>query len=343
MQRARLLALFATLALPLAVAGCDLSSSLDIETPDYEAGAVIRSVLQGGATAQVRLSESRDPYAVDPAGPGLANRPSRVDGRVVLLRDGVEAEELAVAPRTCYERTTSQCDVATGQVVRTEEGPFECGSYRGALALAPGETVGLRAELPGLPPASSTVTIPDAPVFDAVATERADGGRQIAIRLTDPPGLGHRYGLTIYREFDRYTTSQCRVGGAVDTLVVLSRPQSYRSDFSTTDPVLVTGAREAGSSIHFVTFPDDAFDGQTREFVIEAAPRGSRGDGDTGAVVVQVTAMTAELYDAYQITNFELDENPFAEPADLPLNVEGGYGRVGAVATAEVRFPGRGR
>jgi len=52
--------------------------------------------------------------------------------------------------------------------------------------------------------------------------------------------------------------------------------------------------------------------------------------------------MTAELYDAYQITNFELDDNPFAEPADLPLNVEGGYGRVGAVATTEIRFPGRG-
>ena len=71
--------------------------------------------------------------------------------------------------------------------------------------------------------------------------------------------------------------------------------------------------------------------------MIEATPRGTH-PGDTGAIRVQVTAMTAELYDAYQITNFEVDVNPFAEPADLPINVLGGYGRVGAVAVTEVRF-----
>ena len=323
----------------LAVAGCDLSSSLDIETPPYEAGVVIRSVLASDGTAQVRLSVSRDPYADDPAPGGLATRPSRVDGRVVLLRDGVEVEELRVAERTCYEAATSTCNAATGEVERTETGPFECGSYRGAARLEAGATYEVRAELPGLPPASATVTVPAAPAMEATEAALADGRRGLRFRLTDPPGLGHRYGLTIYREYDRVTRSECRVGGAVDTVVVLGRPQDYRSDFSTTDAVLVTGAREAGSSIHFVTFPDDAFDGRTREFAIEATPRG-RHEFDTGALTVQVTAMTAELYDAYQITNFELDENPFAEPADLPLNVDGGYGRVGAVATTEVRFPG---
>jgi hypothetical protein len=125
----------------------------------------------------------------------------------------------------------------------------------------------------------------------------------------------------------------------VDTVIVLARPSLYRGDFSSTDPVVVAGSREAGSSIHFVTFPDDAFDGRTRDFLIEATPRGTH-PGDTGAIRVQVTAMTAELYDAYQITNFELDENPFAEPTDLPVNVLGGYGRVGAVAVTEVRFDG---
>ena len=325
----------------LVLAGCDLSSSLDIETPPYEAGVVARSVLAAGQPAQVRLSVSRDPYAVDSAGTGLVQRPSRVDGRVVLLRDGVEVEELRSISWTCYRTTTGGCNAETGLGEQTRSGPFECGMYRSAGPVEPGDRIELRTELPDLPPASAYVTVPAAPVVEATATDLPDGRRRFAVRLTDPPGLGDRYGLNITREYDRVTRSECRVGGRADTVVALARPASYRSNFSTSDPILVTGAREAGSSIHFVTFPDDAFDGRTREFVIEATATGGH-EFDTGAVVVQVTAMTAELYDAYQITNFELDENPFAEPADLPLNVEGGYGRVGAVATTEIRFSGRG-
>ena len=43
----------------LVLAGCDLSSSLDIETPPYEAGVVARSVLAAGQPAQVRHRVSR--------------------------------------------------------------------------------------------------------------------------------------------------------------------------------------------------------------------------------------------------------------------------------------------
>ncbi len=326
----------------LGLAGCDFSTSLDIETPPYQPGVVVRSVLEAGGVARVRLSVSRDPYQVDPAGAGLAARPSRVDGRVVLLRDGAEVEELEVSEQTCYQASAVSCNAGTGQNERTDVGPFECGSYRGRVRLEAGATYTVRAEVPGLAPAHATVTVPAAPTIEAVEDAGADGLRRFRVRLSDPPGPGHRYGLTIYREFDRTTQAQCRVGGRVDTLVVFDRPRAYRSDFSTTDPVLVTGAREAGSSIHFVTFPDDSFDGRTRDFAIEATPRGSH-PGDTGAVTVQVTSMTAELFDAYQITNFELDENPFAEPTDLPLNVFGGYGRVGAVAVTEVRFGGAER
>ena len=328
---------FAAFLLLISLAGCDLSTTLDIETPPYEAGAVIRSVLMADGVATVRLSVSRDPYVVDPAGEGLVARPSRTDGRVTLLRDGVEVETLTGSEQTCYQSSRSSCNVETGQVETTTEGPFACGSYRGGVRLEAGATYTVRAELPGLPSAEAAVSIPEAPEVSVEALPEADGLRRFRIRLADPPGLGHRYGLTILRELDQITVSQCRVGGAVDTLVVLDRARVYRSDFSSTDPVIVSGSREAGSSIHFVTFPDDAFDGRTRDFVIEATPRGTH-PGDTGAIRVQVTAMTAELYDAYQITNFEVDENPFAEPADLPVNVLGGYGRVGAVAVTEVRF-----
>ena len=49
------------------------------------------------------------------------------------------------------------------------------------------------------------------------------GRPRLQCRLADPPSLGHRYGLTILRELDQITVSQCRVGGAVDTLVSLNR------------------------------------------------------------------------------------------------------------------------
>lgn len=325
----------------LAVAACDFSPALDIETPPYEPATVVRSVLRAGDVARVRVSVSRDPYAVDEAGVGLELRPSRTDGRVVLYRDGVEVEALRPIERTCYREQQTTCDEATGQAVTTRSGDFPCGLYVGAVPVEAGATYTVRAEMPGLEAAEATVTVPDAPALEAQELAGVGGLRQLRVRLTDPPPAGHRYGLAVLREYDRYTGSVCRVGGRKDTLVVLSRPSVYRSDFSTTDPVLITGAREAGSSIHFVTFPDDAFDGRARDFALEATPRGSH-EGDTGALRVQVTAMTAELYDAYQVVNFDLDENPFAEPADLPLNVESGFGRVGAVASSEVRIAGPG-
>ena len=325
----------------LALAACDFSPALDIETPPYEAATVVRAVLAAGDVARVRVSVSRDPYAVDSSGAGLELRPSRTDGRVVLLRDGAEVEELRALDRTCYREQATTCNEATGRFESTQSGPFACGIYVGTVRLEAGATYTVRAEAPGLPTAESTVAVPDLPTLEAAEEAGPNGLRRFRVRLSDPPPAGHRYGLTILREYDRYTGSVCRVGGREDTLVVLSRPAQYRSDFATTDPVLVTAAREAGSSIHFVTFPDDAFDGRSRDFVLDATPLGTH-PGDIGTVIVQLTSMTAELYDAYQILNFELDENPFAEPADLPLNVGGGFGRVGAVATAVVRLAGLG-
>ncbi|WP_412061877.1 DUF4249 family protein [Rubrivirga sp. IMCC45206] len=325
--------------LALALGACDLSSALDIETPAYEPQTTVRAVFEAGRPARVRVSVTRDPYAVDSAGSGLAQRPSRVDGRVVLLRDGALVEELRAVERTCYSRRTSRCDAATGQTVTTTEGPFPCGVFVGSVPIEAGATYTVRAEMPGLPSAAATVAVPDPPTVTAT---RVGGDRwRLRVRLTDPPGPGDRYAMALYREFDRTTVSVCLPGGAIDTLVVFPTPQVYRSDFATEDPVLLTGSREAGSSIHFVTFPDDAFDGVARDFDIEADAFG-RHPGDTGAVRVQVAAITPELYDAFQILNFDLDENPFAERADLPLNVTGGVGRVGGVATAEVRFAGPG-
>ena len=322
-----------------ALAACDLSSALDIETPAFEEGVVIRSVLEAGRTARVRITTSRDPYGAEPAR-GLVTPPSRTDAAVTLWRDGAMVETLTANDQTCYGSSSSTCNAETGRTETSRADPYPCGVYTGAVALEAGATYTLRVRAPGLGDAESTVTVPLPPVADAVELAPSGDRRRYRLQLTDPPGLGHRYGLTILREFDRYTTSVCRVGGPRDTLIVLTPPRvfTYRSDFATRDPVLLTGARESGGDVHFVTFPDDAFDGRTRAFDIEAAAFAQPGV-DTGAVRLQVTAISPLLYEAYQQTTFDLDENPFAEPSALPVNVEGGFGRVGAVAVTEVRMP----
>ena len=325
------------LVLSLLCGACDLSPGLDIETPAHQPGVVIRSVLQSGSTARVRVTTSRDPFETE-ASAGLVATPSRTDAAVTLWRDGDLVETLQARERTCYRAQTSTCNVETGMTETSRSDPYDCGFYTGSVAIEAGATYTVRVELPGLEAAEATVTIPDPPVIEAVELAPDGDRRRYELRITDPPGLGHRYGLTILREFDRYPASVCAVGGPRDTLIVLSRPSTYRSHFATRDPVLLTAALEAGGDIHFVTFPDDAFDGQTRSFEIEADTY-ARPDRDTGAVRLQVSAISPLLYDAYQQTTFGLEDNPFAEPAALPVNVEGGFGRVGAVAVTEARIP----
>ena len=328
-------------ALALVLGACDVAPALDIETPPYQEAVVVRAVLSGGQPARVRLSVTRDPYVPQDGPAGFGTRPSRIDGAVTLWRDGRLVDELAVDDHTCYETSTAVCNAATGEYDRTREGPFECGDYRGSVPMEPGATYVVRAELPGLPPAEGEVVVPLAPALDVVSAE-GTAPRRLRVRLTDPAGPGDRYALTVYREVDRTPSSVCAVGGLRDTVYVHG-PRPQRTRFASSDPVLVTGARDAGGSLSFVTFPDDAFDGQGRTFELEA-PAVEDPDRDTGAFRVEVSALSLVLYDAFQVLTFDLDENPFAEPIDLPLNVSGGYGRLGAVSTTTVRLaPPAGR
>ena len=322
-------------------AGCDFTPALDIETPAHEPAVVLRAVLAAGREPEVRVSVSRDPYAEPERERSLRGMPTRVDGRLTLTRVGGAAEALAVERQTCYERRRTACDPETGRTIEVEAvGPFECGRYRGRTRVEAGATYTLRAEVPGLPPAEATVTVPPRP---ALAVERAGGGAAgavpLRVRLRDAPGPS-RYGLTVLHEVDRIRTSVCRPGGARDTVVALRDPWLTRVPFVTDDPFLASAARAAGGALDFASFDDASFADGERTFAIESPP--ATAFGATGAVRVEVAALSAELYGAYQITAFALDEgNPFAEPIDLPSNVVGGYGRVGAVSVAHVTVPAR--
>ena len=322
----------------------------------HEPAVVLRAVLTDGRPALVRVSVSRDPYAEPERAASYQGQPTRLDGRVTLTRAGGAAEALVPQLLTCYARRRTACDPETGRTVEVEAvGAFECGRYEGRARVEAGATYTLRAEVPGLPPAEATVTVPPRPDLavedrggagaqpagaQPAGAQPAGAGRLLAVRLRDTPGPS-RYGLTVLHEVDRFRTSACRVGGARDTVVVLREPWLSRTPFATDDPFLTGAARAAGGALDFVSFDDATFAGGEKTFTLAAPP--PTAFGATGAVRVEVAALSEELFEAYQITAFALDpDNPFAEPIDLPSNVVGGYGRVGAVATAHVTVPVRG-
>ena len=321
-------------------AGCDFTPALDIETPAHEPAVVLRAVLADGRAPQVRVSVSRDPYATPERAKSYQGQPTRIDGRVTLTRVGGVAEVLEPEARTCYERRRTECDPETGRTVEVEAaGPFECGRYQGRARIEAGATYTLRAEVPGLPPAEATVTVPPRPDLAVAERGGAGGARALTVRLRDAPGPS-RYGLTVLHELDRYRASVCRRGGARDTVVTLRDPWLARTLFATADPLLASEGRATGAPLDFVSFDDATFTGGERSFDIEALP--ATQFGATGTVRVEVAALSAELYEAYRITEFALDEdNPFAEPIDLPSNVVGGYGRVGTVSVGHVTLPPR--
>jgi hypothetical protein len=240
-------------------------------------------------------------------------------------------------------QTAAVCNAGTGLTEITRQDPFECGAFVSSEPVEEGATYTLRAEVPGLPAAQAIVTVPVRAEVQAI--EEASGDpetRRLRVRLRDVPGAGSRYSLVVHREFDRYVTTVCAVGGPRDTTVALGTPARYETRFATTDPVLLAGAREPGDALQFVTFTDDTFDGAEHEFTLDVPTVDPASSAlPTGRLTVQVAVISDVLYDAFQITYFSLgDYNPFAEPINLPSNVDGGYGRVGAVAVTEVTLGG---
>ena len=344
MPRLRLAALVLASALPVALAACDFTPALDIDVPEHEARAVIRAVLAADSVAVVRVGMSEDPY-------GARRTYNRFDAtpaaRVTLLREGGVVEVLAVRSLRCEDFS------------REGTPTYECGPYAGTVPVEAGATYTVRVEMDGLPTAEGTVTVPPRPTVTAeeVTAEGEPTGlpepRRFRVRIADAPGRGDRYGFGVVRSFESYTTvsATCdKAGVCRDSVTVGTAPYRVALSFRTNDPVLLAATRQVpGDAVELATFTDQTFDGAAFSFEVEIDDfyYGDYDDGafavDYGPLTVQVAAFSTEVYDAYQISAFSLgDDNPFAEPANLPSNVEGGYGLVGAVALAEVVFPERG-
>lgn len=335
------LALISAVLVAILAVGCDVSAPLDIETPAYESGVVVRATLAAGAAPTVRLSLSRDPYGPDPE----QRLPSATpDGATVTLwRDGALVETLAARPQTCYARRESRCNPDTGRPELTlEEGAFECGAFGGTLPIEPGATYTVRAEVPGHPPAEATVTVPTATTVTATETT-APGAetRRLTVQVADLPGDGTRFGLVVFRSFDRYTGAVCAVGGPRDSTVVLGYTARYATHFGTADAVLTATGTPPPAGFRLATFTDAAFAGGTATLAVDVPREGTVASlGTTGGLTVQVAVLSETLYDAFRAAaEMPLGDNPFTEPANLPSNVAGGYGRLGAVALTEAAVP----
>ena len=336
------LARLTALVLVTALAACDFTPALDIDVPEHEARAVIRAVLAADSVAVVRVGASGDPY-------GARRTYNRFDAtpeaRVTLLREGGVVEVLAVRSLRCEDFS------------REGTPTYECGPYAGTVPVEAGATYTVRVEMDGLPPAEGTVTVPPRPTVtvEEVTVKGEPTAppepRRFRVRIADAAGPGDRYGFGLGRSFASYTTETVCDGAGACRDTVTGGPSPYRDllPFRTSDPVLLAATRQIpGDEVRLATFTDQTFDGAAFSFEVEVDDfYYGDYDGafavDYGPLTVQVAALSTGVYDAYQISAFSLgDDNPFAEPANLPSNVEGGYGLVGAVALAEVAFPRRG-
>ena len=335
--------LIALVCLALCATGCDFTPALDIETPAYAPAIVVRSVLAAGRPATVRITISGDP-AVSPV-PAADRIPSATPAgaTVTLLRDGRVVEALVPRRQTCAVSRTSRCNPETGRTDTEESGTYNCSAFGGAVPIEAGATYTIHVEVPGLPSAEATVTVPRPAEIVADEEPSGDAGtRRFRVRVRDLPGAGTRFGLSLFRDYGAYMTQVCRRGGPRDTLVVLGAPWRFQGRFATSDPVLLADARSPAASYPFATFTDATFMDGEASLVLRSDPAAPDNVVPTDGYALQVAVLSPTLYEAYLTASVLFGEdNPFAEPTDLPGNVVGGYGLVGAVAFSNVAVPPR--
>ena len=221
------------------------------------------------------------------------------------------------------------------------------GYYRPVLGFRPqvGQAYTLRATLPGLETAESTLTLPSVPVIESASYQvrsASTGGRYATGRLTvtvrDDPGAANYY-VVFARLLDAqgqpmgYDTvepdrdSQANAG-SIDQFQLSSAQQQYRLGAYGIQP-----------------FADTNLNGQRLTLATDV--RYSAGCYSQGAcpqpafIEITVSSITADAYNFYLSNRryYDSDGNPFAEPAPLAGNVRSGYGLFGGATDATYRIP----
>ncbi|WP_375416484.1 DUF4249 domain-containing protein [uncultured Hymenobacter sp.] len=220
------------------------------------------------------------------------------------------------------------------------------GAYRPVLNFQPrpGQTYTLRATLPGLETAESTLTLPQPAVIDTAAyVLRAAGPNdypgsyrgRLTLTVRDDPATANYY-LAYARVLDRQ-----------------GQPAEWSAlepDYESQDQDVVLGQFQLsspGGSYGYQLFPfaDDGLNGQRltlatdARFYLAYSVQGSVPP-EPGYIEVTVSSITAEAYQFYLSRRryYDSNDNPFAEPAPLASNVRAGYGLFGGATDVTYRI-----
>jgi hypothetical protein len=222
--------------------------------------------------------------------------------------------------------------------------PVGLGFYRPVLGFRPqvGQAYTLRATLPGLETAESTLTLPAPPVvvsgsYVARTAANPNSGQytgRLSVVLRDDPSQANYY-LAFARLLDQQGqpgnwgavqvdyNSQSNTAGSIDQFQ-LSNPQQYYSVYPFAD-TNVNGQR--------ITLASDV------SFYSYCYPPSSSCP-QPGYIEVYISSITPEAYNFYLSRRryYDSDGNPFAEPAPLASNVRNGYGLFGGANDATYRI-----
>ncbi|GAA4004292.1 hypothetical protein GCM10022408_15030 [Hymenobacter fastidiosus] len=311
--------LLAALLLLAALPGCD--TAVDLPEPPHTPRIALTYTLSNTAPAMLFVSSSQRIFETRP----LSGR----DDATVEIRDG---------QGTVVERFRS---------VGSGPNQFGPGSYEPILGLRgqPGQTYTLRAAVPGLETAESTLTMPLPPVIESAAfTPRANdpnsqtnltrGRLQITVadngRTTD-------YYLAFARVLDKQ-------GNPGNWSSVVLDGSSEGDDFAVDRFQLSSGNSYGGYGIY--PYPDTNVNGQRVSLNSNVSfysqlfcdPNQSSCP-EAGYLEVSVQSITADTYNFYQSQRRYVDGggSPFAEPAPLASNIRPGYGLFGGAAEASYR------
>ena len=216
------------------------------------------------------------------------------------------------------------------------------GYYRPVRGFRPqaGQSYTLRATLPGLETAESTLILPTAPVIESGTyvprnTPNPTGYTQyrgrLSVVLRDDPATAN-----YYLAFARVLDQQGRPGdwAAVDVDYNGQHSSAGIGQFQLSSP------RQLYS---FFPFADTDVNGQRIALASDVSFQSScyqNGCPQPGYLEVYVSSITPEAYNFYLSRRryYDSNDNPFAEPAPLASNVRAGYGLFGGAADATYRI-----
>jgi hypothetical protein len=223
----------------------------------------------------------------------------------------------------------------------------EPGYYRPVLGFRPqlGQAYTLRATLPGLETAESTVALPVTPAIESASYQArtiAPGsgyystGRLTVTVLDDPNAANY------YLAFARVLDAQ----GKPFSYDSVEPDRDSKANAASIDQIELSSAQQQYSlgAYGIRPFADTNLKGPRLTLATDIRYRiGCYSQGpcpQPAFIEVTVSSLTAETYNFYLSNRryYESDGNPFAEPAPLAGNVRQGYGLLGGAADATYRI-----